>query len=808
MLFARKKYLALLMLCAPGAHASFDVKINDIKVLGLHRVSLGSVLLSTPVKPGDTVTSSDIQETVRALFATGNFEDIQILEDNSDLIIKVKERPTVASLSFSGNKAIKNDMLEKNLDAQGIRVGESLDNTNIVKIEKELEDFYYSVGKYSASVKAVVTPLPRNRVDLRFEFQEGTSALIKQINIIGNKSFKSDELISLLSLRDSLPWWNVAGDKKYQKQKLAGDLETLRSFYLDQGYAKFAITSTQVSLTPDKKNIYITVNINEGGRYKFSQVSLDGDFAGYESNIRRLNTIKSGEYYSQKKITDMEKQIRDELSKHGYAYPQVVTEPRFDKSGDTVALAVHVSAGKRFYVRGVRFTGNDITSDRVLRREMRQTEGGWLESDKVEQGRQRLSRTGYFENVEVDTQRVPGSSDQVDLVYKVKERNTGSFNFGLGYGTDSGISYQVSVSQDNWLGTGNTVSFSGVKNSYQSYIEIAGTDPYFTVDGVSLGGRLFYNNYKADKNYLSEYKQTSYGTGLTLGFPVSENSRLNSGLDFVHNSLSDMRPQVATWNYLKGQGVLPSVSPGDEHNKAETQANDFLFTLGWNYNTLDRGFFPTAGTLFNTSAKITVPGSDNEYYKLSADYSRYSPLTDDLDWVLMTRARVGYSAGLGGKQVPFYDTFRAGGSSSVRGFSSNSIGPKAAYYDCSGTETDYSQCSVKNSDDAVGGNVMTTASVELIFPTPFVGNRYADALRTSVFMDAGTVWDTSWKNTPATEMAGIPDYSKPGDFRLSAGISLQWQSPLGPLVFSYALPLKKFSGDRTEQFQFNIGKTF
>ncbi|MFZ3420350.1 outer membrane protein assembly factor BamA [Vibrio harveyi] len=796
---------ASLLATSVSANGAENFVVKDIEIDGLQRVALGAALLKMPVRVGDTVDQGDVAEIIRALYASGNFEDVKVLRDGDVLVVQVKERPTIASISFSGNKAIKDEQLQENLNASGVREGEALDRTTLSNIEKGLEDFYYSVGKYNATVKAVVTPLPRNRSDLKFVFTEGVSAKIQQINFIGNEVFSDEELLSRFNLNVDVPWWNFLADEKYQKQVLAGDIEALKSYYLDRGYLKFNVDSTQVAISPDKKGVYITLGLEEGDVYTVKDVKFRGNLIGEEAEFEKLVPFEDNETYNGSRVTSMEEGIKRVLGESGYAYPQVNTIPEFDDENKQVSLIVNVDPGNRIYVRDIRFTGNNSTKDEVLRREMRQMEGSWLNSKSIETGKTRLNRLGYFENVEVQTVRVPGSDDQVDLVYTVKEANSGSVNFGVGYGTESGVSFQVGLQQDNFIGSGNRVGINAMMNDYQKNVSLDYRDPYWNLDGVSLGGKIFYDEFEASEAGIVDYTNQSYGASLTWGFPFDELNRFEFGVGYTHNKIGNLSPYLQVEQFLQAQA-------DNIDSSGALNTNDFDFNVSWTRNNLNRGYFPTAGNHQRAFYKMTVPGSDVQYFKMQYDVRQYVPLTKKHEFTLLFRGRLGYGNGYGQTDgndnlFPFYENYYAGGFTTLRGFGSNSVGPKAVYRDYSGSNNGADTAT----DDSVGGNAVALASIELIVPTPFASDEVRNQIRTSIFFDMASVWDTEFDYRSSGAEYGdryYYDYSDPTNYRSSYGAALQWMSPMGPLVFSLAKPIKKFDGDDEEFFTFTIGRTF
>ncbi|GLP96714.1 outer membrane protein assembly factor BamA [Paraferrimonas sedimenticola] len=823
------KIMAAMLLLGMGSAKTVQAEsfqpfeVKDIQIDGLQRVALGAALLNLPIKVGDTVDQARLAAAVKALYASANFENIEIEENDGILQVWVRERPTIAEISFDGNKDIKDEQLQESLDDSGVQVGEALDRTMLSGIEKGLQDFYYGVGKYGAKVEAQIVNLPRNRVELKFQFTEGEAAEIQQINIVGNQAFSDGDLVAQLELTDYVAWWDLFGERRYQKQKLQADLETITSYYQDRGYIRFAIESTQVAMTPDRKGLYVTVNVNEGEQYTVKETNLTGDLLGREDIMKLLVPIQDGSQYNAAEVTYTEELFSKYLGRFGYAYPEVTTYPEIDDETKEVTLNINVNPGKRVYVRTINFTGNQTTKDEVMRRELRQMEGAWLNNRQVELSKDRLNRLGFFETVEADTVQVPGTDDLVDVNVAVKEQPSGSFNGGVGYGTESGLSLQFGVQQNNFMGTGNQVGINLNTNRYSKNVNLNYSDPYFTKDGISAGGSIYWQEYDAGKANLEKYKNRSYGVGVDMGFPLNEFNRLNFGLAYRHNTISEISAYEQALRFY-------NIYRDPNNPQGDLSFDNFEVNASWYRSTLNRGTFPTAGSSQQLYGKATVPGSNLQYFKVNFETRHYFPIDREHRWVFMAKGRLGYGNGYGkfgqnDQILPFWENFYAGGSTALRGFRSNTVGPRSFYVFRGGEpcspDPSGDGCSLPGPEDtvnvtsgnSVGGNAIGLATAELIVPTPFLDESYRNSVRTSIFMDVGNVWDTEfdyngYRYLPADQFAKIQDYSDPNRYRASVGLSVQWISPMGPMVFSLARPIKTQENDRTEVFSFNIGQTF
>ena len=799
---------------AINVQAEQNFQVENIEVKGLQRVALGAALTHISFNVGDDLNDFRISQSIKALYKSGHFNSIRVYREGDRLIYRVRERETINEVLFDGNSDLKDDQLTESLDSSDIRVCETLDRTVISGIEKGLENFYHSVGKYNASVTAKITHLPRNRVNIEFDFVEGDSAAIKQINVIGNEIFSDEELLNTVELTFDSPWWNFSASDRYQKQTLEGDIETINSYYLNRGYLRFNVDSTQVSMTPDKKAVYIALNVSEGETYTISEVDFIGEMVGFENTIRAINPLQVNELYNGAEVTYTEEVISKFLGRYGYAYPKVTTIPEVEDENKTVKFSISVDPGKRIYVNRINFTGNHATADNVLRREMRQMEGAWLSNGVVESSKSWLQRLPYMESVEFETKQIEGEDDLVNIDFAVKERASGQFSAGVGYGSQNGLSLNAGVQENNFLGTGDQLGFNLAKSSFQKSATVSYTDPYFTVDGVSLGGQVYYREFDAGRANLVEFNNKTFGVGLNWSFPVDEFLRLRFGIGWKFNQIS----QLEAYDQIQDFYDI-YLDPNAPDGQLDFRTIDF--SLGLSRTTLNRGTFPSSGSSQRLDAKMTSPKSDLQYFKLNYDAKFYFPLTRNQKWTVLARLELGYGNGYGkvdgnDQLLPFWENFNAGGSDSLRGFENNTIGPRAIYRlpqllpngsCCLGTDSD----SFRSSLRSIGGNATVVAGIELIVPTPFLDESFSNSLRTSFFVDVGNVWDTEFTLEKYEDLPGfdfLDDYSDPSRFRSSAGLSVQWLSPLGPLIFSFARSLREEEGDNLSFFSFNIGQTF
>jgi outer membrane protein insertion porin family len=769
--------LSVLMIAEVHAE-SFTV--SDIRVNGLQRVSAGSVFGALPLNVGEEVDDRRLVESTRALFKTGFFQDIQLGRDGNVLVINVVERPSVSAIELDGNKAITSEDLLKGLKSSGLAEGEIFQRATLEGVRNELQRQYVAQGRYSAEVDTEVVPQPRNRVLLKIKINEGTVAAIQHINVVGNTVFSEEDLTDQFELKTTNWLSFFKNDDKYAREKLSGDLERLRSYYLDRGYINMDIASTQVSITPDKKNVYITVNINEGQKYSVRDVKLSGDLKVPEDQVKSLLLVKPGQVFSRKVMTTTSELITRRLGNDGY----------------TFAITFMVDPGKRAYVDRINFRGNTKSDDQVLRREMRQMEGGWASTYLIDQSKTRLERLGFFKEVNVETPAVPGVDDQIDVNYAVEEQASGSITASVGFAQSAGLILGGSISQNNFLGTGNRVSLGLTRSEYQSRYNFSYTNPYFTPDGVSLGYNAFYRktNYDDLNVDIASYAVDSLGAGMNFGYPISETSRLTFGLTVQQD-------EIKTGTYTVDEIFKFIDDEGDSFL-------NFKASAGWSSSTLNKGTLPTRGASQSLTAEVTVPGSDLSFYKLDYRGQLFTPLTDNL--TMRFHGELGYGDGYGSTSgLPFYENYYAGGFNSVRGFKDSTLGPRSTPSSgkYAGTAADPDQDPL-----AFGGNVQITGGAEILFPLPFVKDQRS--IRTSLFMDVGNVFDTNCPstgsgNTVATVTTDVKcsdiDFS---NVAVSAGLGVTWVTALGPLSFSLAMPVKKPDNAETQLFQFSLGQTF
>ncbi len=810
------------LVCFQSSAREESFVLEDIKITGLQRVATGAALTYLPVKVGDRVNAFKVAKLIRALHSSTHFDDIQISRDGNVLVVAVRERATISNIIYSGNDDIKDEQLDDSMKGNNIVVGEPLDKTLISSIETGLKDFYYGIGKYDADVSAIITPLPRNRVDLKIVFEEGEAAELSQINFVGNEAFDDEKLMAQMELQAAAnqPWWKFYASSRYQKQKLTGDLETVRSYYMDRGYATFNIESTQVTMTPEKTGVYVTINIDEGEQYEVSEIELSGDLLGYEKILEKIIPMTTGAQYNLAQVTYTEEFINKYLAGYGYAYSKVTTIPEINEEDNTVKLTLNVDPGKRIYVRRIVVNGNEVTADEVLRRKIIQMEGSWLSNQSLDTSKLLISQLPYVQEVEFETNKVIGVEDQVDIDFNIKEQSSGAFTGGFGYGDFQGFNIQAGVQEANFLGSGKSLAFNVNTNKYRKSASINYVDPFWTIDGISLGGSITYSDFNASNANLAAYNREDYSIGATIGYPMNQFNRINFGTTLKHSEIS----RLSSYDQYQGfYDLYYDPSSGDTN----IALDNLELSVGWSRTTLNRGTYPTDGSQQRLSARATVPGSDAQYYKFNMNSKFYFPLTQDHSFTFLTRFDLGYGNGYGtlngNKQVlPFFENFTGGGRDSLRGFENNTVGPRGVIrIPSTSIAPDGTVIPVPGANDSlsmsfrgIGGNASFSGSLELIVPTPLIDEETSAGVRTSFFVDVGNVWDTnfdydSYRDLAPSEFERLRDYSDYRTYRASAGLSVQWISPMGPMIFSFSSALKKDDVyDDTEGFSFNIGTTF
>jgi outer membrane protein insertion porin family len=760
---------------------SFSVNaeiIKDIKIKGLQRVEVGVIFDSIPFDIGDDLDSIDSSEIIKFIYKSGQFRDVFVDYEDGVLLVSVSEKPVIASIEFKGNDILQTDKLREGIRQVNLYEGAVFDKQVLSTLEKDLSKSYTSMGRYNVTVQAEFKPLERNRVAIIVNIDEGTLTRISDITINGNTKFSDDDLLGIMELKKTniLSWWEK--DDRYSRSSLTADIEKIKSFYLDRGYLNFEILSTNVSISPNKKRLQISIDISEGEKYKFSKISISGELDEFDvDELKKQVVAKENELFSSRKVTETTTELGNYLGNFGYAFANINPISDINEEDKTVSYDFFVTTGNKVYVRNINFIGNSRTKDEVLRREMRQFESSWYNESKVARSKFRLTRLQYFSAVDVDTAQVPGLTDQVDLNVSVTERNTGRVMLGAGVSSAEGLMGSFNVSQANFAGTGNTVALGVSTGSINRTYSLSYTDPYYTDDGVSRG----FTVYRRDRNTaklrgIGTYNTYSYGGGVNFGIPLSETDFLNFGvtLDFTELDLTDRSPTLYKDYCNKAL------------NEGSCNADALEFNVGIKTDTRDNVLVPTEGMLTMYNATLTAPVLDLQYFKLNASSEYYKPLDKNKKYTLKLRGSLGYAQEYGGEDYPFFKNFFMGGVRTVRGYRTSSIGPK--YFN-----------STSNRWFTTGGTTSVNLSAELYFPIPGVKDN--QAFRLSTFIDAGGVFSDN-------ESLTASDQYQKGEMRYSYGLGVMWNSPFGPLQLSVAEPINDDSTDRVQRFQFGMGSSF
>ncbi|CDY79748.1 Outer membrane protein assembly factor YaeT precursor [Caballeronia glathei] len=750
---------------AVSANATDSFVIADIRIEGLQRIEPGSVFAYLPMKQGDTFTDDKASEAIRALYATGFFNDVQVATQGNVVVVQVQERPAISQIDFAGLHEFDKDNLTKALNSVGLSQGRSYDRALVDKAEQELKRQYLTRGFYAAEVTTTVTPVDRNRVSILFSVAEGPSAKIRQINFIGNQAVSTSTLRDEMQL--STPNWFSWYTKNdlYAKEKLTGDLENVRSYYLNRGYLEFNIESTQVSISPDKKDMYLTISLHEGEPYKVNSIKLAGNLLDREAELKKLITVKPGERFSAEKLQATTKAIVDKLGEYGYAFAQVNAQPSIDQANHTVDITLQVDPSRRVYVRRVNIVGNTRTRDEVVRREMRQLESSWFDSTRLALSKDRVNRLGYFTNVEVTTTPVEGTNDEVDVNVAVTEKPTGAITLGAGFSSTDKVVLSAGVSQDNVFGSGTSLSVNVNTAKTFRTLTVTQVDPYFTIDGIKRITDAYYRTYQPlIFSTDSSFQIVTVGADTKFGIPFSEQDTVYFGAGVEQNRLQvDSATPASYLAYVKEFGRV---------------VNNIPLTVGWSRDNRDSALVPSRGYYTQTNAEYGTPLGNTTYIKVDAQAQYYYSFARG--FVLGFNLQGGYGKGLDGQTYPIFKNYFAGGIGSVRGYEPSSLGPRDA-----------------TTGDPIGGSRMAVGNIELTFPLP--GTGYDRTLRVFTFFDGGNVWGDPGQGGTTTGANGL---------RYGYGVGLAWISPIGPLKLSLGFPLQKHEGDQYQKFQFQIGTAF